>query len=692
MPFQSHAKSTARPCGRFQSYAILVVLALGAIGPNALLAQSVCLPLPRLLSTMPMGGTVGTQFEITISGEHIEDVRDLIFNNPGIVAKAKRNDQGQIEANKYIVDIAADCPPGLYEARLMSSLGISSSRIFSVDTLQEWKQIIPNTSLATAMEINVNSISNSVMTAKSIDFYSFLAQKGHRYVVYCSSRGIDSKLDPVVIVADSLGRDLAVERRGDILDFTAPQDGKCIIKVHELTFKGGPAYFYRLHLKELPIDSALPRFASTRSVSAFSWPPNGLPVEALSRESEPNDVSIPQQIALPCDLSGSFYPAADVDVFEFSANKGDVWWVEVASERLGRPTDPAILVQHVSGDSGKETLVDVAELSDIPSPIKPSSNGYAYDGPAYDGGSPDILGKLVIQQDGIHRLQLTDLFGGTRKDLRNAYRLIIRKAAPDFALAAWSLHMELRNGDRNALSKPLALRAGATVALEVVTVRRDGFDGEIQLQMSGLPQGVTAQGLKIPAGKSRGIMLITAQQDAPNALVNLEFVGLATMDGQVASRQVQMADFAWPIPDSWGEIPTPRLVNGLPLSVTNHELAPMSIATQNNNVIEAIAGSKVTIPLVYTKRTEFSGSTFQMKAFGDGLDRMPPFNVSIEGSSADAVIDLASLQLAPGDYSFAFYAGAVVKYRIKPDSPPQDTVDIVITEPISIRVKPAEPK
>ncbi len=56
------------------------------------------------------------------------------------------------------------------------------------------------------------------------------------------------------------------------------------------------------------------------------------------------------------------------------------------------------------------------------------------------------------------------------------YRLVIRKAQPDFALVAWALHMELRNGDRNALSKPLALRAGATMALEVVVVRRDGFD------------------------------------------------------------------------------------------------------------------------------------------------------------------------------------------------------------------------
>jgi hypothetical protein len=118
----------------------------------------------------------------------------------------------------------------------------------------------------------------------------------------------------------------------------------------------------------------------------------------------------------------------------------------------------------------------------------------------------------------------------------------------------------------------------------------------------------------------------------------------------------------------------------------------MSIATQDRNVIEATAGSKVTIPLVLTKRMDFSGSTLQMKAFGDGMERLPPFNISLDAVNSEAVIDLASLQLGPGEYSFAFYTGAVAKYRIKPDAPSQDTVDIVITEPISIRVKPTELK
>ncbi len=648
---------------------IILPFAVLAFWAPCLHAQSVCLPLPRLLTTMPMGGMVGTQVEITIAGDNIEDPGELLFTHPGITATKKLNANVQPEANKYIVTIAADCPAGLYEARLMSRLGISSARVFCVDTVPEVVQITPNTSLSTAMELKVNSICNAVITPKAVDHYWFEAVKGHRYIVDCAARGIDSKLDAVLIIGDSVGRDLVVERRGGTLDFTATEDGKHTIKVHELTFKGGREYYYRLSIQEIAADAAIPQFAATKTVNSFSWPPAGLAEKAETQEVEPNNLQVQaQKITLPCDISGNFFPAADVDRFEFNATKGDVWWVEVASERLGRPTDPSVVVQHVSGEGAEQTLTDIAEFTDIAAPIKPSSNGYAYDGPPYDGGSADIIGKLEIKEDGIYRLQMTDLFGGTRNDSRNVYRLIIRRAAPDFAVAAWGLHMELRNGDRNALSKPLALRDGITVALEVVAVRRDGFDGDIDLVMEGLPEGVTAQGLKIPKGKTRGIMLVTADQNAPPSWANVSFYGKSTLNESDAIRPVHIAVHAWPIADSWSEIPHPRLVTGLPVSVTSSEVAPITIAPAEKKIWEVTAGEKLTIPLIHTRRSDFSGDTLQLKTSGEGFEGNPRFDVSISADTSRAVLDTAALKTPPGDYLIAFYGSAVVKYRYNPEA------------------------
>jgi hypothetical protein len=643
----------------FRHAAALMIIWLVASG--VVQGQSVCLPLPRLLSIEPMGGQSGTTFDITVAGENIEEAGELIFEHPGISAVAKRDAQGNLIPNQYTLTIAPEVPMGLVEARITSRLGISSARIFSVGNLPELIQKPGNTSLATALALTVPSVCNATVSARAVDYYSFDAEAGKRYLVHCGSRGIDSKLDPVVILGDANGGDLIAQRTGDVIDFIAKSSGKHTIKVHELTFKGGQGYFYRLTLQELPLDAPVPVFPVTRNVSSFSWPPTGLAAHAAMKEEEEKDV---QAIQLPLDIEGRFYPAADTDTYEFTAQAGESWWIEVASERLGRPTDPSVLVQMLKPNT--QDWMDVIELNDIVSPMKPSSNGYAYDGPPFDGGSTDVLGKLEIKESGTYRLSVTDLFGGTRKDPRNRYRLVIRKSQPDFAVVSWGLHMELRNGDRNALSKPLALRAGSTVALEVVAVRRDGFDGEIALSMEGLPAGVRAAGLKIPAGKMRGIVLLTASQDAPQGMSNATLTSSALVGDQTQTHPVQMAQMVWPVVDSWGEIPATRLVSGIPVSVTTSEVAPLSLASTEGKVFEVKQGETITVPLTHTLRSEFSGSVLQLKTFGPGWESNPPFDISLSGNRSEAKLHSGVVKAPPGEYTIAFYGAAVAKYRYNP--------------------------
>ena len=55
-----------------------------AFSSNAALAQSVGLPAPRLLTTMPMGGKAGSEIEATISGENLDEADELVFSDPRI--------------------------------------------------------------------------------------------------------------------------------------------------------------------------------------------------------------------------------------------------------------------------------------------------------------------------------------------------------------------------------------------------------------------------------------------------------------------------------------------------------------------------------------------------------------------------------------------------------------------------------
>ena len=189
-------------------------------------AQLVILPAPRLLTTMQMGAKAGTTVEVTITGEHIEEAQ-LQFSYSKVSAVPKRNAEGLVVQNKFVVSIAPDATPQICEARVMTQRGISSSRAFSIHTLDEVVREKPNTTLQTALPLLANSICNATTTTKAVDYYSIQTTKGHRYAIECATSGIDSKLTPVLIVADPAGRDLLVNRlpgwRGEFLPSRDPR-------------------------------------------------------------------------------------------------------------------------------------------------------------------------------------------------------------------------------------------------------------------------------------------------------------------------------------------------------------------------------------------------------------------------------------------------------------------------------------
>jgi hypothetical protein len=59
---------------------------------------------------------------------------------------------------------------------------------------------------------------------------------------------------------------------------------------------------------------------------------------------------------------------------------------------------------------------------------------------------------------------------------------------------------------------------------------------------------------------------------------------------------------------------------------------------------------------------------------------------------SQVTFDTAALKATPGDYLVAVYGGAVAKFRAKPTDNPSDIADIVVSQPIRIRVQPADEK
>src|SRR5688500_8689784 len=80
------------------------------------------LPSARLDSIFPPGGKAGTAVDAALTGADLDDAKALHFSHPGITAGSK--------GKRFLVKIAPEVAPGIYDARVSGLLGISNSRAF----------------------------------------------------------------------------------------------------------------------------------------------------------------------------------------------------------------------------------------------------------------------------------------------------------------------------------------------------------------------------------------------------------------------------------------------------------------------------------------------------------------------------------------------------------------------------------
>src|SRR5687768_10028254 len=76
------------------------------------------LPSIMLATVMPPGGKSGGDVEVAITGANLDGADTLHFSHPGINAKSK--------GKKFVVSIAPEVPPGIYDVRVSGALGVSN--------------------------------------------------------------------------------------------------------------------------------------------------------------------------------------------------------------------------------------------------------------------------------------------------------------------------------------------------------------------------------------------------------------------------------------------------------------------------------------------------------------------------------------------------------------------------------------
>ena len=699
------------------------------------------LPSTKLTTIYPPGGKQGTAFDATISGTDLDEVDRLVFSHPGITAKQKTNEATEFKpaspvVNQFSLLIAADVPPGNYEARAIGRYGASNPRLFRVGTLDELVDDGSNKKIDSPREITFPVTVNGIVDANTRDYYKVTLKQNQRIIVECAAERIDSRLDATLAIYDVNGRELSRNRDSigmdPLIDFTAPSDGQFVIALYDYVYRGGAEYFYRLSVHSAPyVDFIFPPAGKGGAASQFTIYgrnlPGGqpdanvtvggraleklvvtvnLPVDEASLQKRGTESALPlymsivdgmdyqlstpqgssnsvtigyandpiiievepnespekaQEVSVPCEIAGQFYPARDIDWVQFEAKQNEVYWIEVISHRLGFDCDPYFLLQRVTkNEKGEVQVSDIANIDDL-------GDRNARLGQDYDTSTDDPKYRFQVPQDATYRIAIRDQFNSLGPDARRVYRLLIRKEQPGFRLVAMPTFDGPINANVVNLLSPV-IRKGGTLLINVRAEREDGFDGEIEINIEGLPGDVTCNGATIGGAVSTATLVIAAADNAAAWNGPIRVVGKAKINDKDVTRTAWNGNAVWNTANRQQDPPRFRATQDLMLGVIDKETAVALVETGENKVWETSRGGKLEIPLKVTRRGDFKANVV-LAPFGNPAE-IKPANVTVAADKADGIlkVDMTNGNLKPGVYTFCLKSDVKFKYKRNTDA------------------------
>ena len=384
----------------------------------------------------------------------------------------------------------------------------------------------------------------------------------------------------------------------------------------------------------------------------------GIAAAAVVAEQEPNnDPAKAQKVALPCEFVGQFNPRGDRDWFTFEAKKGDVYTLEVISQRQGVATDPQMIVQRVQvNDKGVETVTDLQEADDLATSIGGNAFNTRTDDPSY---------RFVAPDNGTYRILIADLY--QRGNPRYTYRVSIHPELPDFRLVAVPLFVNPQQNNQAQAGVPL-LRKGGHASVNVLCFRRDGFAEEVTVSATGLPAGVTCPDVVLGPGQNAAALVFSAADDAAEWAGPIQIVGKSKIAGAEVVREARPGNVVWPsAPQVQNASPDARLARDLALAVSGHEAAPYTVKVAEAKVWEMSRAGKLEIPIKVTRRGDFKGA-LAMTAAG-----LPPNakvnNFNIDGNTTEMKVQLELPNNTPvGTFTFYLNAQSQVSYKRNPQA------------------------
>jgi len=448
------------------------------------------------------------------------------------------------------VTLDNNAAPGAREIRIMTSKGLSNPLAFYVGQLPEVSRKPMKTSKVQTLgkehlalrkrpedeveqQITLPCTLNGQVASGELNRYRFNAKKGQKLVISTLARqlvpyiadAVPGWFQPILTLRNANGKEVAFNddyrfKPDPTILYKVEETGDYILTINDSIYRGREDFVYRITIGETPfITGIFPLGGKERSPAntkiqgwnlqrtRLSIPSKdaqtGVHLIAANRadilsnvvpfsidslpERLEQEKNTPQSVTLPIIINGRSDFINDLDVYKFKALAGKVIVAEVYARRLDSPLDSILRLT----DSGGTLLAFNDDHSD------PASGLNTHHADSY------LMAR--IPADGTYFIHLSDT--SRRGGDAYAYRLRISEPIPDFELRTVPSRLNFKS------------KSGASV--DVFVIRKDGYEGPIQLRLKDAPEGFLSKKVSLPAGEEKvrfNVKTTLKELEAPVAL------------------------------------------------------------------------------------------------------------------------------------------------------------------------------
>jgi non-canonical (house-cleaning) NTP pyrophosphatase len=566
---------------------------------------------PMLMSTKPVAVQVGTTAEATVSSRYsLAGAYQVLVSGQGVKAEVESRDAKSGDAKKPLEKVkvkftaAKDAQPGVRDFRIATPTGVSTVGQLVVVRDPVVVEAAGNDTVEKAQEIALPAVvCGAIEKNEDVDYFRFHAGAGEVVTFRCRCARLEDRIhdlqthaDPIMTLRRADGSTLALaENRHYLADpslaYRFDHAGDYLLEVRDIRYQGNQYWEYCLEISGRPlVETVYPLAVAAKQTESLElvgelaggepmtrWSVPALtpvihaaelplvsgvtnPVSVivadlpLVRESDAANDILPgaQLVTVPSGINGRIDREGDVDCFAFNAKKGEAFSVEVVARRAQSALDATL---RILDEKGKQLVLN--------DDLRLGKRNHA----------DSWIENWVAPADGKYTIEIRDVH--LRGGAMYPYFIKLTRSEPYF---------ELYLDSDKTLVTP-----GGSAALFVRIERKNGFTGEVQLSVDGLPSGVAASCGRILADKGQdGCIILQADGDANLQVANLRITGAAVNKTAADSSQSLTALATsyqetylpgggrghWPVATHTLAIADPADIRGVSLSTYDVTLKP----------------------------------------------------------------------------------------------------------------------